>query len=403
MVLAMTACNTEDGYTVDMMPEAKPMKLSAEQKTMVNETNDFSFRLFRTIQQQAPTQSMAFSPLSVVYNLGMINNGATGKTQQEVTSTLGVSDGTERLNTLCQSLIEGLPQVDKDVDFLSANAIYTNKGYSLQDSYKKAVENYYHADVQMLDFGSSKALSTINNWAKKQTDGMIPTVLDKLSPSAVAYLLSSVYFKATWTNKFDRAKTQQETFTTSTGAGQRVAMMHNTADIMGYATDDYTAICLPYGSGYPWSMYILLPAEGKTVGDVMNVLNGQTWNEMKENRKGYELDLKLPKFSTATTTDLIEPLSDMGIKRIFSNKDAELGKLCKEADVYVSKMFQKAKVEVDEEGTKATAVTISEGDYMDPGPSLLEKGEFHADRPFVYVITEASSNTIVFIGTYQGD
>lgn len=139
MLLALASCSSEEeeSTTTYMLPKAKPMTLTAEQQTMVNETNDFSFSLFRTIQQASPTQSLAFSPLSVVYNLGMINNGATGQTQQEITSTLGVSYGTERLNTLCQSLIEGLPEVDQDVDILSANAIYTNKGFSLKDNIRR--------------------------------------------------------------------------------------------------------------------------------------------------------------------------------------------------------------------------------------------------------------------------
>lgn len=404
MLLALASCSSEEeeSTTTYMLPKAKPMTLTAEQQTMVNETNDFSFSLFRTIQQASPTQSLAFSPLSVVYNLGMINNGATGQTQQEITSTLGVSYGTERLNTLCQSLIEGLPEVDQDVDILSANAIYTNKGFSLKDNYQKVVKNYYHADAQTLDFHSSKALSTINGWAKKQTDGMIPQVLDDINADAVAYLLSSVYFKATWTKKFDRAKTLQETFTTSTGAERSVPMMHNNAAILGYDTDDYTAICLPYGNGENWYMYILLPAEGKTISDVASQLNGQTWSKIVQGRQSYELDLKLPKFSTANKTDFSKPLIDMGIKRMFT-PSAELREMCKEAGVFVGEMFQKAKIDVDEEGTKASAVTVSGNWATCPLHSGFEKGEFHANRPFVYVITESSSNTIVFIGTYQGN
>ncbi|MBR4803975.1 MAG: serpin family protein, partial [Bacteroidales bacterium] len=165
-------------------------------------------------------------------------------------------------------------------------------------------------------------------------------------------------------------------------------------------TSTFAAIDLPYGNGQ-WSMTVMLPNKGKSADDVIDYLakNGIAFtNEYS----WHEIDLKLPRFETETTTeDLIGTLKNMGINRVFCN-GAEMPNICDTA-VYISNMLQKARIKVDESGSEAAAVTVVEFAVLsdgeeEPEPPII----FHADRPFVYAIREASTGVILFVGKFTG-
>ena len=163
-------------------------------------------------------------------------------------------------------------------------------------------------------------------------------------------------------------------------------------------------------------MTVLLPEEGKTTDDVITevansyTLNDPGWCHTGENTfRGYEVDLKLPRFETESDTDdaggLIGLMKKMGIRLAFDQNFAEIPNMCEKGSVYISMMRQKAKVKVNEEGSEAAAVTIAGANYTTSvSPTFsYPKAVFHANRPFVYVIREASSGVILFVGKYTGE
>lgn len=406
--LLMIGCS--DDNVEYMMPQTSRIQLDVEKQEVVNQTNDFAFNLFRAAQEAKGQDNVCISPVSVVFNLGMINDGATGETQKEITTALGTpSADAAQLNNICNTLITGLPKVDPAVDFVSANALFSNSNIAkLKDAYVADLQKYYQAEVGSYDFSSSDFAKTANSWVRDKTHGMIASMPVEIDPNAVCYLLSSVYFKAMWTDKFDQKNTKDETFTTEDGTKVTLPMMHNKANIVCKWKDDFTMLCLPYGSGSKWNMYILLPNKGVGVANVARQLNSATWkdlahmdlNEVKENKS--ELDIKIPRFTAADNSDLARLLPNLGIKRVF-NPSAELPGIS-EDQLFVNKMNQSAKMEVNEEGTKAVAVTSSDLENFSEEISIpaVRKDEFYADHPFLYLITENSSNTIVFIGSYFG-
>lgn len=407
MLVALPSCNSNDngGEVRYMLPETRAIDLTGSQKELVAKNNDFSFNLMRKIRdvrnaETGAKESMLVSPLSVTYMLGMLNSGADEAGQQKISETLGMSGATARqINDFCQSLMTQAPQVDKQVTLATANAVYTNKQYELSDNYSADVKKYYSAEAKTLDFASSEALTTINNWAKQQTNGIVPSVLKELKPEAAMYLLSSVYFEATWTKQFDKAMTTQETFTAEDGTQISVPMMHNEAVILASQNATFRSVRLPY-SGGKWSMYIMLPEEGKTVSDVLNSLNASFWSTKDAQYKSTKIELALPKFSVDDFTDLKKPLTEMGLACLFDKDSSVLGNICRDKRIAVGEMFQKSRIDVDEEGTEMTAVTVAEGDETSPG--IFEDGKFTANRPFVFVVTEDTSNAVFFVGTYMG-
>ena len=194
VMLALTACK-DDGEVVYMLPEKKPIQLSAEQKQMRDNNNEFAWRLFQTMQEQKGEVSTVLSPISVTYMLGMLNAGAAGTTRDEITATLGFGSDPTAVNEFCKKMIEGAPNVDPAATVKIANCINVNsaKGLSLLKQYVNDMKNYYSAQVEDLDFTKSSTLEKINKWCSKNTDGMIPSILDELNPNAAMCLLNAIY------------------------------------------------------------------------------------------------------------------------------------------------------------------------------------------------------------------
>ena len=271
-----------------------------------------------------------------------------------------------------------------------------------KDQFVSDISNYYKGEVMKLDFSSSNALKAVNDWSNRHTGGMIPKLMDQLNEDAALMLMNAISFKATWTEKFDEKDTQTETFTKEDGTTQSVQMMHRHAIArVGEETDCYTLL-LPYGSGDKWGMTIFLPKEGKTVRDVINSLDMSKWLPYNYGSASpMDVDIKLPRFESSYKADVKSALQKMGVESVFDANKADLSLISKNRNLYVYKITQTAAIEVNEEGTKASAVTVAGADIADL--FLGEKVCFYANTPFVYMIREASSGAVFFIGTYQGE
>ena len=370
----------------------KEIELAEGERKLIESNNDFAFNLFREARIDT---SCVLSPLSITYALGMLNNGADGQTLKEINQTLGFGEaGADAINTFCQKMLQEANTLDDRTKALIANTIFVNEGlgYRLQDGFVDKANTYYDAEPQNRDFADGETMDVINQWANDHTEGMIPEVLneDTFKPVAVSYLLNALYFKGMWSSPFKKEMTTNESF----GGGKEVPMMHKMGQDFQYAENDlYQAIRLPYGNG-AYQMTVFLPREDKTVGDVLDALNGSNW---QFDGCPTEIDLKLPRFETDTNQNLVKTMSDLGMPTAFGEY-ADFPHFCN-APVYISNMFQVAKIKLDEEGTEAAAVTVIQIDATGmPSPPK----PFHANRPFLYIISEQSTGAIFFIGQYTG-
>ena len=426
---AMLSCSSseedvnlgEAKVIVDMLSEPQPVQLTQEQRVFAYDNNEFTLGFLKTVNDADKSgKSFIYSPLSITYVLGMVNAAATGTTEQELEQTLGFHEGgIKAVNEYCKKLIEGLPKVDDKVTLNIANALFVNQNkVTLKAQYQQDMQQYYDAKAENLDFNSPTALSTINSWCNDHTNSMIPKILDTIDPDVVTYLLNAIYFKADWASKFDQKNTKTEEFLSENHEKifKEVPMMHQNVLISYLKSDTYSAVIIPYGSGL-WNMTVLLPEEGKTTDDVIkeiaesSVLNNRGWCETGGNTfQAYEIDLKLPRFETNSDTDelkidggLIGLMKKMGINLAFDPDFAEIPNMCKQGGVYISMMRQKAAIKVNEEGSEAAAVTVAGANFAAAvGPIEYPKATFHANRPFVYAIREASSGVILFVGKYTG-
>jgi serpin B len=418
MLLAgmLTGCGEVDNpvgdpYTrvVYMLPKDQKIELSYDQRQLVMKNNDFSLNLFRTINELDKEKKSNFlSPISVTYLLSMLNDGAAGDTSKEIMAMLGFAGSdTKSINELCKALIDGAPEVDPavSVDISSYIAANSHLGVQLEDLFRKDMETYYRAEAASLDFSSPDALKTINGWCSKKTDGKIDKMLDELDAQTLLVLMNAVNFKATWVRKFDEKNTQTETFTKDDGKTVQIPMMHQEALVRFASNDTYSTLLLPYGgTNAEWYMYVLLPQDNKTVKDVLEKIEGLNWTNFFWETDIYKVDIKIPRFKTTSENDLIASITKLGAPSIFDPNKADLSKMCSNSkNLYVSKMLQKATIDVNEKGTEAVAVTAAVVDPTEAPQKPKPTAEFHANHPFVYVIQERSSDAIFFIGTFRGE
>lgn len=382
----------ENKMATDISPKGSSQDL-------VSMNNEFALKLFR---ETAGLESQVVSPLSITYLIGMLANGADGKTLDEIRSVLGWEGvPVEDINTFCRNMIENSGKLDPSTTINIADYIAVNKEYKLKTDFTESIQENYKAGIESLDFSSSKTLGHINSWCRKQTDGMIPGILDEVDPGAVAYIMNAIYFNGSWADKFSKKKTAIANFKGYTRDIKKVDMMHRNGKYEYTSNETYSAVRIPYGDG-TFSMLVLLPNEGKSIDDILDKVDAQSVSLMGRSMGEYLVDLKLPKFTTEVEIPLNEIVSSLGAPSMFVASDADFSRMA-DGDIFISKMLQKAKIEVSEEGTKAAAVTAAVMVGTSLEPYEPQRVDFHADHPFIYIISESYTGAIYFIGQFAGD
>lgn len=370
--------------------------LSDAQRDIIENNNAFALNLF---SQMKGFDSKVVSPMSVSYLMGMLANGADGQTRQEIMKAIGCEKVSLRdLNEFYQMLITHANHFDKATTINIADYIALNCHYQLKDGFASTMQNYYKAGVESLDFSKASTLKRINRWCSDHTDGMIPKIIEQVDADAVSYIMNAIYFNGTWTDKFDTRQTKLENFQGYTRDIKKTQMMHRNGKYQYMDNADFAAVNLPYGNG-SYSMTVILPNRGKSIDEVMAGLDAKKVGELRRSMDECAVDLKLPRFTISQETSLNDIISKLGAPTMFTS-GADFSNFAS-GNLSISKMLQKAKIEVSEEGTKASAVTMAmvAMTALRPEP---RKVEFHANRPFIYMITEHSTGAILFMGQYTG-
>ena len=394
----LTSCSEDEPVTPNVKYNPGTIKLTTAQQAQVENSNEFAWKFFKEVSK-GEQQDVFVSPLSVTYALGMLANGAVGDTQKEILEGLEFRSGkVDDINSLCHQLMIESPKLDKSTQLSMANAVVVNKKIQLQPTFQNVVKKQYDALVASKDFSSPATLSFINQWASDHTQGMVPKILERINPDGVSYLLNALYFKGIWYRQFDKKHTKKEAFTKADGSKSQVQMMHQKEQFLIGENEMYQTVVLPYGNG-SYEMIVVLPREGKKLSDVLVAMNGKQWKDNLKGTRFAEVDLKLPRFTSVYNRELNDVLKLLGMNAMFDPSKANLTKMSAVSS-FVSMVLQKAKIEVDEEGSKAAAVTVVETLTTAAPPSRPIM--FHANRPFMYAIAEHSTGTIFFMGTYQG-
>lgn len=391
LVLGLCSCMNEKPYypdNIDVTP-AEPIVLTKGENGVKDSANGFGFEVYHKLYSE---QNMFYSPLSLSLALAMTSNGAAGSTQECMRKTLGFSDCSEsEMDSFFQKMVKELSLIDPVTVFESANAVWSDKGITLEDGFIKDCEDWYSATVKSSSFADKATVKDINSWCSDKTHGKITKIVDELSPQMKVALLNALYFKGKWSFEFSD-KTKFDFTPVSGKAGSVTCLSANGS--FPYAENKYFQMVeLGYGNG-AFGMVVLLPKKGVALGEAVASLDAETWSEWTSCLSPCEVEVKIPEFKMETEYKLEDVLCSMGMEKAFSNS-ADFSKMSP-TPMCIGLVKQKAYVDVNKEGTEAAAVTIVGMKCTSAGPAVRK--EFIADRPFVFAIRERSTGAVLFLG-----
>ena len=400
---SMEATDLMEGITpnpTQQKPAPKPPAVSGdptdEPHTLKTADNaaatDFALRLFNASNEKG--KNTLISPLSVLCALSMTANGAKGETREQMEATLGMP--IEELNLYISNYMNSLPNTEKYKLHLANSIWFTDdERFTVNEDFLQINADYYGAGAYKAPFDDS-TLEDINNWVKKETDGMIPKVLDEIPPEAVMYLVNALAFEAEWAEIYNEYAVSDGTFTKEDGTKQSVEFMYS--DESTYLEDDKAIGFKKYYKDRKYAFVALLPNEGVSVDEYIASLDGESLNALLSNAKNTSVSAKMPKFETEYDVEMSKVLQSMGMIDAFDGNKADFSGIgtSSAGNLRINRVIHKTFISVAEKGTKAGASTVVE--VTDESAPMEIKSVF-LDRPFVYMLVDCENNLPFFIGT----
>jgi len=372
-------------------------KIAPDVKTLVEGNSDFGLSLYQRLAKE--DGNLFLSPYSISNAFGMCYAGAKGNTAAEMKTTLRFNLGDDRLHPAFRDLIAALDGGGKKRDFqlTVANRLWGQKDYGFAPAFIKNGQTFYGAGLEEVDFVSATeaARKTINTWVEKQTKDKIKELIPQgvLDDNSRLVLTNAIYFKAPWMFPFDPKQTKPGKFHVTADKTVEAPMMHthHTARFSDLGT--LSMVEMAYGKGEV-SMLVLLPAKKTSLSDLEKQLTAQNLVVWTKKLSAHSVDLKLPKFKVTKQFSLSNVLKEMGMKDAFTFGKADFSGMATREKLYITAVLHKAFVDVNEIGTEAAAATaIGVGTLSLPPPAT-----FHADHPFVFLIRDNRTGSILFVG-----
>ncbi len=403
-------CTDMPGTTsADSAPPAgqeMPDNRTAPDGSVVAGNSRFAFDLYRHLANdpQYAGQNLFFSPYSISSALAITYEGARGTTADEIRSVLHLPENDTLRQEGFAGIDAGAKRGSDNYTLRTANALWAEETYPFLLEYIETARRWYSANATNLDFINNPEASrqAINRWVEERTEDKIRDLLPagSINPLTRLVITNAIYFKGTWVKQFDANETTEEVFRVAPNETVQVQMMQRTDEdaVYGYAeTGTLQVLEMPYahGDGAELSMLVLLPKEDNLTA-AEEALDAETVANLRESLVRERVRVFFPKFTLETEYSLPPTLAAMGMPTAFSG-DADLSGMDGTDMLFISKVVHKAFVDVNEEGTEAAAATgvvvnLKSAPVEDTVP------EFRADHPFVFLIVEKDSGTILFAG-----
>lgn len=372
----------------------KPTILDSDR--LVEANTAFAVNLYH--QLCAAEGNLFFSPHSISSALVMTLAGAAGPTRDQMMQALSLTSADEELHSGFSALNAKFEdtQASTPNKLFIANALWPQKGFKINRSFRNLVQKYYGVKVKTLDFAESeKAREVINEWVEgrteeKITDLIAPGVLNNLTRLV---LVNAMYFSGAWLNEFSPRQTSDDPFHLLPDGEVNVPMMHQKSSFM-YTEDDLLQVLeLPY-AGKELSMMLLLPKEKDGLSRLEDVLTADKLHEWTENLVETEINVALPRFEITSSFRLDESLKTMGMVDAFSS-EADFSLMEEKRELKIGAVFHKGFVKVNEEGTEAAAATAV---VMVMKSLNFMTVNFIADHPFLFYIRHNPTGSLLFLG-----
>lgn len=354
---------------------------------------DFGTHLFQ--ECFTAEKNTLISPVSAAYALSMVANGAKGETVKQMEEVMGMP--INELNNYLYSYEKALPQGDKYKYHLTNSIWFKNdEKLTVNDDFLQINADYYDAEIYKSSFDET-TVKDINHWVKQNTDGMIPKIIETIPEKAVMYLINALAFEAEWDEKYEKKQVREGAFHRLDGSEEDVEFMFSNE--FTYLEDENTTGVLKYYKDHSYAFVGLLPKVGVSMEEYVSSLSGEKIHTLLEKRENRTVMTAIPIFEIEYSSELSETLEKLGIKNAFDFNTADFSGLgnYEEENIYISKVLQKTYISVNENGTKAAAITAVQNESASAVPEEIKK--VYLERPFVYMLIDCETNIPFFIGT----
>lgn len=377
--------------TVSAPPASAEQQADLPLNTLVKGNSAFAVKLYQELC--AKGGNLFFSPFSISSALGMTYAGARENTAVEMKNAMFFELDQTLLHDTFKQLNQNLvTAANKNGQKLNiANGLCLTGG-DVSEEFKSLLQKNYEAEL------FSGGLEKINDWVKTKTEGKIEKILEMLDPNSVCVLLNAIYFKGTWDSQFDEKYTREAPFKLTENENIKVPFMYQKSSFRLIENDNFQAISLPY-KGSLMSMIVLLPQKIDGLASLEKDLSVEKldgWMAEIDSVSAQNTELYLPKFKFETGYDLVPACAALGMKDAFDTAGAAdfSGMGWPKGKLWISQIKHKAFVEVNEEGTEAAAATAVEMSTK----SISMDPVFRADHPFIFIIRENATGSILFMG-----
>ena len=408
LVLSIVIVISANSLAMNNPAEKKDMN----KKTIVEGNNKFALELFARLQ--STKGNLFFSPYSISTALAMAHAGARNETESQMADVLHFPvTVNRRIDSASKSLPDkqqfasSFGNIIKDLNkrgqkggytLTVANALWGQKDYGFLEDFLELIQANYDGRLNEVDFitAAESARRTINAWVEKKTNKKIKNLISKgvLDSMTRLVLTNAIYFKGNWARQFKEDRTQDAPFTLADGQKIEVAMMNQKAEFGYMESDAFQALELPYVDE-ELSMVILLPKEFNALDEFEKTLTPEKLSQWLAKIFKREVVVFVPRFKMTSQFSLASVLKSMGMKDAFSS-NADFSGINGKRDLFISAVIHKAFVEVNEEGTEAAAATGVVMTLTSMGPTRIPV--FRADHPFLFLIRDNLSGSILFIG-----
>ncbi len=374
-----------------------PEQYSSSNVSISKSINNFTFKTYSLLSNESG--NLFFSPFSISTALSMAAEGAGGQTLEEMRNVLELSNDPSANRKGFESLLNGLNSKNAGYNLSIADAIWIEKSFSVKQEFSNALSTYYHALAQQADFANNPdgERTNINNWVAGKTNNKILDLIPQggLDSLTRLVIVDAIYFKGNWAKQFDKNDTQNATFYISPSRNVSVPMMHlsKSENASYYSDNELKALEMDY-KGDNLSMLILLPDSNRSLSEVEAGLSSAEISDIRAQLVRQPVQIWLPRFSMTKAKEMSDLLKGLGMKNAFDPYTADFSGINSTQGLYISYVFHKAFINVNETGTEAAAATavVIEATAFAPLP------EFRADRPFLFFIIDKHTGAILFMG-----
>ena len=381
-----------------------------DETALVRGNTAFALELYNQLKDEPG--NLFLSPHSISTALAMTYAGARGDTAEEMARALSFDLPTERLHVAFSNQKLSLGKANDNVEISVANALWPHQNYRFLPKYLDTLRRDYDSVGRPLNYGQAEqARQVINQWVEEETKEKIKNLIPAgvLNAMTRMVLTNAIYFKSDWASQFKKQHTREAPFKIAEGKTAKTPLMYQSAKFGYHADADVQVLDLPF-KGKHLALSVLLPNQGggprfgprpknpapkKTLADLEKILSPEKLQAWLDKLRPMKIDVWLPKFKMTSQFGLSGPLQALGMKKAFTH-EADFSGMDGSKNLYVSDVLHKAFVEVNEEGAEAAAATAA----IFALKSARMNPRFRADHPFLFLIRDKLTGSILFLGRY---